>query len=151
MRNRVALVALALACVAIGIKASDRVGVYAVVDKVVFEPSAGTPERIQVWGAFAVAKSSDRDYYEPVQRGYLYFALGEDKNLTRAEWNDLKSLAGTKRIAAFSARFGQSVRVRPQDEQPRAPDRYTLGVGVQTIQQNRDYAPVRELSAYLSR
>ena len=151
MRNTVAVLTLALVGVVVGVHASDRIGVYAVVDKVVLEPSASDPERVQIWGAFAVAKRNDRDFYEPVQRGYLYFTLGDDKGLTRAEWNDLKSLAGTKRIAAFSARFGQSVRVRPQDEKLQAPDRYTLGVGVQTIQQNKDYAPIRELTAHISR
>jgi hypothetical protein len=151
MKNILTLVGLALVAASIGTHASDRVGIYAVVDRVVFEPTADAPERVQVWGAFAVAKQTERDFYEPVQRGYLYFTPADDKKLTRAEWNDLKSLAGTKRIAAFSARFGQSVRVRPPDEKPQAPDRYTLGVGVQTIQQNRDYAPIRELSAYLER
>jgi len=35
--------------------ASDPVGVYAIVDKVVFEPNETNPERIQVWGAFALS------------------------------------------------------------------------------------------------
>jgi hypothetical protein len=142
---------LALIGAAVGLEGSDRVGIYAVVDKVVFEPSAANPERVQVWGAFAVAKRDDRDFYEPVQRGYLYLTLAGDKDLTRAEWNDLKSVAGTKQIVAFSTRFDQAVRVRGEDDKPQSPDRYTLGVGVQKIRQNRDYAPIRELSAYLTR
>src|SRR5262245_32232762 len=32
---------------------SDPTGIYARVDKVVLEPNATTPERIQIWGAFA--------------------------------------------------------------------------------------------------
>jgi hypothetical protein len=151
MRHTAAAVALALAGLAIGVEASDRVGVYAVIDKVVFEPSAANPERVQLWGAFAVAKPNDRDLYQPVQRGYLYLTAAESKSLTLAEWNDLKSLAGTKKIAAFSARFGQSLRVRRDDEKPQSPDRYTLGVGIQTIQPDRDYAPIRELSAHITR
>ena len=35
--------------------ASGPIGVYGIVEKVVFEPSASAPERIQVWGAFAYA------------------------------------------------------------------------------------------------
>ena len=54
-------------------RASDPNGVYAFVDKVVFEPSEAAPERIQVWGGFAVAKEEDRDSYQASQRGYTYF------------------------------------------------------------------------------
>jgi hypothetical protein len=151
MRHATAAVALALLGIGIGVEASDRIGVYAVVDRVVFEPAGAAPERVQIWGAFAVAAPNDRDLYQPVQRGYLYFTAAESQELTRAEWNDLKSLAGTKRIVAFSARFGQSVRVRREDEKPQAPDRYTLGVGIQTIQRDRDYPPIRELSAHITR
>lgn len=151
MKRTTTGLAFAFLVLGIVVDASDRVGIYAVVDNVVFEPAAGTPERVQIWGAFAVAKPDDRDLYQPVQRGYLYFTAAESKHLAHAEWNDLRSLAGTRRIAAFSARFGQSVRVRRDDEQPRSPDRYTLGVGIQAIQPNRDYPPIRELSAHLTR
>ena len=150
MRTALA-VALALGGAAVALHASDRVGVYAVVDKVVFEPSASAPERVQVWGAFAVAKPKDPNLYQPAERGYLYFTIAESRDLTRAEWNDLKSVAGTKRIVAFGTRFGQSVRVRAASEKPQSPDGYTLGTGVQTIQANRDYPPIRDLSTHLSR
>jgi hypothetical protein len=151
MRTAIVAATLAVIGIAIGVEASDRIGVYAVVDRVVFEPAGAAPERVQIWGAFAVATPNDRDLYQPVQRGYLYFTTTESKDLTRAEWNDLKSLAATKRIVAFSARFGQSVRVRGDEEKPQAPDRYTLGVGIQTIRSDRDYAPIRELSAHITR
>ena len=44
--------------------ASGPVGIYAMVDKVVFEPNDTAPERIQIWGAFAlvdggVSRASD--------------------------------------------------------------------------------------------
>jgi hypothetical protein len=133
------------------IEASDRVGIYGVIDKVVFEPNAENPERVQLWGSFAVAKRNDRDFYEPVERGYLYFRLASDQRQARAEWKDLQSLAGTKKIAAFSARFGQSVRLRPATEGPQSPDAYTLGIGVQTIRPDLDYAPIKALSVHISR
>ena len=151
MRRTTTVLAAAIVLLGIAVDASDRVGVYAVIDKVVFEPDAANPERVQVWGAFAIAKPNDRDLYLPVERGYLYLTAAESKSLTRTEWNDLKSLAGTKKIAAFSARFGQSLRVRRDNEKPQSPDRYTLGVGIQTIQPDRDYAPIRELSAHITR
>jgi hypothetical protein len=149
MRITLAALALAAAVTAVTVHASDRVGVYALVDRVVFEPNAENPERVQIWGAFAVAKRNDNNYYDAVQRGYLYFS-GADR-LSRNEWNDLKALAGTKKIAAFSSRFGQSLRVRGENEKPASPDRYVLGTGVQTIQSDRDYAPIKDLASHLTR
>jgi hypothetical protein len=133
------------------VEASDRVGVYGVIDSVIFEPNADSPERVQLWGAFAVAKKNDRNLYEPVQTGYLYFQLPSEQRLARAEWNDLKSLAGAKRIVAFSARFGQSVRLRTAAEKPQAPDTYTLGVGVHPMRPDIDHAPIKALSLHINR
>ena len=138
---------LAIAGAGSALVASDRIGIYGIVDKVVFEPSAENPERAQVWGAFAVATRKDRDNYEPVKKGYLYFTAGEDRALARTEWNDLKSAAGTSRIVAFGSRFDQSVRVRDAKEDPQKPDKYNIGTGVQTIRADRDYAPIKALSA----
>src|SRR5262245_1962338 len=42
--------------------ASDPVGIYAWVEKVVVEPASGPAERIQVWGAFAIAEKSGYSY-----------------------------------------------------------------------------------------
>ena len=56
-------------------QASDPTAVYARVDKVVLEPNANSPETIQVWGVFSLAKSNDRNAYLPPARGYLYFKL----------------------------------------------------------------------------
>ena len=38
--------------------ASGPVGIYGIVERVVFEPSEQAPERIQVWGAFAIVDST---------------------------------------------------------------------------------------------
>jgi hypothetical protein len=144
--------ALILAMVATAVVvASDRVGVYGIVDKVILEPNAENPERVQIWGAFAVATRNDNDLYDAVHRGYLYFRVADSPQLARAEWNDLKSVADGKRVVAFGSRFGQSVRVRAGAEKPQAPDKYALGVGVQTIQPDRDYAPIKALLAHISR
>lgn len=151
MKRIVAALTVAIVGATVGVIASDRVGIYGIVDKVVFEPSAENPERVQIWGAFAVATRNDRDLYDPVQRGYLYFAAPNDTPLARTEWKDLNALAGTKRIVAFGSRFGQSVRVRTANERPQAPDRYALGIGVQMIQPDRDYPPIRALTAHISR
>jgi hypothetical protein len=151
MKNKALAVALALVSGAMVLNASDRIGVYALVDKVVFEPSADNPERIQIWGAFSIATRNDRDNYEPVQRGYLYLTAASDRRLTRAEWNDLKAVAGTRSIVGFSSRFGQSLLVRAAGEPPQRPDPYVLGVGVHRIRPDRDYAPIKALTAHLTR
>jgi hypothetical protein len=151
MKRILAALALVVLGAAIGLDASDRVGVYAVIDKVVFEPSEDNPERIRIWGAFAVATRNDNNFYDPVQRGYLYFTASESRELTRYEWNDLKALAGSKNIIAFGSRFGQSVRVRAEGETPRSPDKYVMGIGIQTIRSDRDYAPIKALATHITR
>ena len=142
---------LALLTAVAPIGASDRVGVYGVIDKVVFEPNADNPERVQLWGRFAIATRNDRDLYDGVKQGYLYFRLPSDQRLARAEWNDLKALAGTNKIAAFSQRFGQSLRLRAASEAATSPDVYLLGIGVQTMRPDLDYAPIKALSVHISR
>src|SRR5437773_214914 len=77
-------------------RASDPTGIYAFVDRVVFEPSEAAPERIQVWGGFALARTENRNDYHDAERGFLYFKLrvGEE-DICLKEWADLKSVAGT--------------------------------------------------------
>jgi hypothetical protein len=151
MKNIRLALALVFVAAAAAVNASDRVGIYGVIDKVVFEPNETNPERVQLWGRFAIATRNDRDLYDAVRNGYLYFQLPSEPRQARAEWNDLKSLAGTRKIVAFSARFGQSVRLRAASEAPKSADKYTLGVGVQTIRPDLDYAPIRALSAHTTR
>jgi hypothetical protein len=52
--------------------ASDPVGVYAYVDKVVLEPSEGKPERIQIWGGFALAEGRGDTLLEGEGRLYVF-------------------------------------------------------------------------------
>jgi hypothetical protein len=151
MKSLTAALATIVVAGAVTLYASDRTGVYGVIDKVVFEPNADKPERVQLWGSFAVATRHDNDAYDEVRRGYLYFTAADSKELARKEWNDLKALAGSKRIAAFSSRFGQSVHVRAESETPQAPDAYVLGIGVQTVRADRDYPPIKALVAQIRR
>src|SRR3989442_8322252 len=58
---------------------SDFVGVYALIDRVVLEPNDTAPERVQVWGAFALANTEDRNTYESPRRGYFYYSLQPGK------------------------------------------------------------------------
>jgi len=93
----------------------DPAGVYGVIDRVVFEPDESNPERIQLWGVFALSKTFtvengelvevDFGAMHPAKRGYLYYAIHpDDEATTRAEWAELRSLAGTGAPVAFGGR-----------------------------------------------
>jgi hypothetical protein len=128
--------------------ASDPMAVYARVDKVVLEPNTDSPRMIQVWGVFAMAKPDDRnDYLAPV-RGYLYLSLAGDGRIVRAEWEDLKQVAGTGQIVAFGSRYELRARLRPADERPASPDAYSVNFGLTKVRGRTDYAPIRALAAF---
>ena len=131
-RRHLAALALLLA-VAPAARASDPVGIYAVVDRVVLEPSSGPPERVQVWGAFALAEGSG-DRYAPPVRGYMYFSLARGKeDVCRREWADLKKVAGTRQCVALGARYEPRGTVRRGGDPTKSPDVYPLGVGVTKV------------------
>jgi hypothetical protein len=106
---RVILPVLLALSAAARLGASGAIGIYGIVEKVVVEPNERSPERIQVWGAFAYADRGERGY-SPVKRGYLYFRLPapdvasrQDVDLVLKEWNDLKSVAGTGQAIGFGS------------------------------------------------
>ena len=139
-------VAIAAMCSALpSATASDPVGVYGFIDKVVLEPNDAEPERIQVWGGFATAGGGRNDY-GPAQRGYLYFKLPEGKeNAARREWNDLKSLAGKEQLVAFGSRYGEAPKVRKAEAKPENPDSYRLAIGVTKVTPREGYPPHKDL------
>jgi len=124
---------LALAGVA---PASDPVGIYGLVEKVVMEPEQGKPERIQVWGVFQLAKANKGDgvYYRQPAYGYLYYRLASGKeDVCRREWADLKEVAGTGQAVAFAGRYEQLGRVRKAAEKAEKPDTYPIAEGVEKL------------------
>jgi hypothetical protein len=128
--------------------ASDPTAVYARVDKVVLEPNADSPQTIQVWGVFAMAKPDNpNDYMAPV-RGYLYFTLIGSNQAARAEWADLKQVAGTAQIVSFGSRYQLKARLRPSDERPTNPDPYGVNIGLTKVRGRTDYEPIRALAAF---
>jgi hypothetical protein len=133
IRHRVALVvsSAVLALVAVPTQASDPVGVYAVIEKVVLEPSEAQPQRIQIWGAFALADRSNNDDYGSPKTGYLFYTCptGQD-SICRSEWADLKSVAGKGEGVGFGGRFLSAGRVRAAADKPSAPDTYPIRMGV---------------------
>lgn len=146
---RLVLALALLAVAALPALASDPMGIYAYVDRVVLEPSAGAPERIQVWGGFALAEGRG-DRYTTAQRGCMYFKLRPGKEtLCQNEWADLKSVAGTGKIVGFGQRYASNGVVRLPDAKMENPDVYPIGMGVQKISK-KDYKPIKELDALRS-
>jgi hypothetical protein len=132
-------------------RASDPTGIYAFVDRVVFEPSDSEPERIQIWGGFALANRENRNDYHNAERGYLYFKLkpGEEA-VSKKEWADLKSVAGTGQIVAFGSRSEQpQAKVRKADSKPETPDAHPKSVGITKVRM-RDYAPLKQLEKLMT-
>jgi hypothetical protein len=103
-------------------QASDPVGIYALIDKVVQEPKDGTPERIQVWGVFVLGSNRGNEHTPPM-RGYMYFSTTPGKEeLCRREWADLKKIAGTGQVVAFGSSYAPTGHVRkPQPRKETAP------------------------------
>lgn len=126
------VIALGLVLVlAPGALASDPTGVYARIDKIVLEPNDAKPERVQIWGTFALAKPRPGDEYGKPVKGYLYYSLVPGKEDTcRKEWADLKKVAGKDQCVAFGTRYAKLGTVRKADQKPKDPNPYVLGRGV---------------------
>ncbi len=127
---------------AVQVQASGQAGVYGVLERVVFEPASGDPQRIQLWGAFMLVEHLPGQGFTgypfgPPARGYMYFTLPEDRSAfenTRREWADLKSVAGTRQAVAFAywdrLRGMKILRIRDSATKPEDPDIYYTNVGV---------------------
>ena len=143
------LVTLLLALFGIGAGralASDPVGIYALVDKVVFEPNETNPERIQVWGAFAIAEGYGYTY-KNAERGYLYFKANSEKpTACRNEWSDLKAVAGTGQIVAFGSRYVEKGKLRKKETKAENPDVYPVAMGLTKVKDRDDYEPLKQLA-----
>jgi hypothetical protein len=157
--------------------ASGLVGIFGVIERVVFEPSEAAPERVQLWGAFAYADGGiTRADWSSATRGYLYFALPagtpSEVEMAKREWKDLQSVAGTPQAVGFGrwayvgwfdgtpnlrvypVAGGSSVdlRVRPASEAPVKPAPYHTNVGVVRIAAEGSYAQlVAQLRAALKK
>src|SRR5262249_56988139 len=100
---------LALTAVILGAaaaRASDPVGIYALIDKVVREPKEGTPERVQVWGVFVLARNYGNEHTAPI-RGYMYFTTtaGESGDSPPGR-GDLRRGAGRQQVGGFGSSRG---------------------------------------------
>jgi hypothetical protein len=124
---------LALLLLTIPASASDPIGAYCLIEKVVLEPS-DCPDRAQVWGACALA---DRYGYRAPARGYFYYSIPTgQEDVTRREWLDLKAVAGTQEAIGFGGRNRNMGRFRPLAEAPKQPDAYPLNIGVLKLRES---------------
>lgn len=135
------------------VNASGPIGVYALVDKVAFEPSSDKPDRIRISGVFIAAEESpdNSTVYSAPQRGYLYFGLPKgNEQLARREWADLKSVAGTRQVVGFGSDWGTTkVHVKKPNEGAKLPGDYPMGNGVVKI--NSDQPRAKALLDYKDR
>src|SRR5262245_17526470 len=112
--------------------ASPPIGVFAVVDKIVFEPNEASPERIQIWGVFAKSVDGGTEHNAPAY-GYMYFQMNSgNAERARREWADLKKLAGTGQCVAFAGRDDGSPtgRIRKATDEPRDAETYPVALGL---------------------
>jgi hypothetical protein len=128
-------------------RASERIGGFMLVDKVVLSPT-DAPTSIQVWGAFSLVTEHDGAEYGAPQRGYLYFKAPSGKEATcRKEWNDIKKAAGQGQVLGYGS--NRDVKglgtVRKADKKPESPDEYPLALGLAKFRSDINYAPVRNL------
>jgi hypothetical protein len=131
------------ALTAVTLRASDMVGVYAVVEKVLLEPSDAAPQRIQIWGAFALSDQKSGSSYGAAQRGYLYYSCPAGREtVCRREWEDLKAVAGKDTGVGFGARYKETGRIRKADETPASPDVYPIERGVVRLSAGHESLPV---------
>jgi len=88
--------------------ASGHLAIYAVIEKVIFEPNEQIAERIQLWGAFSFVYGGLRNgrSSSPPERGYLYLSVPPkstpaDRDAIKKEWADLKAVASTGEVVAL--------------------------------------------------
>jgi hypothetical protein len=128
--------------------ASDPTAVYARVDRVVLAPGPDSPDTIQIWGVFSMAKVDDRNDYLAPAGGYLYFKLSTAEATARKEWADFQQVAGTGQIVSFGSRYQLHARLRAPKERVENPDAYVVNVGLTKVRGNTEYSPIRALLNY---
>jgi hypothetical protein len=135
-------------CLGVAI-ASGPIAVYALVDKVTFEPNADKPERARVEGVFITAEERS-DVYSAPQRGFLYFTLPRgNEDVARREWADLKTVAGTRQVVGLGSSWASKVRVRKANDEANSPDNHPLGNGM--VKVNADQVRSKTLLEYKDR
>jgi hypothetical protein len=156
MHHRKALVAaalLGLALVPANALASAPAGVWVKVQKVVYEPNATSPTRVQVHGAlmlFDGKEDASRPYarYTSPAWGYMYYECPAAQAETcRQEWTDLE--ANIEKADNVCAGFGVDTLPTGTLRQPGStvekPDTYPIQIGV-----SAGFSPCQAIAQFLS-
>jgi len=151
--SRALIILLILAISASNLMAEGPVGVFAMVQKVLMEPSDAAPATIQVWGVFVWVDGGLKTP-GPInlpQRGYMFFKLppgATEAAAAKKQWAEIKAVAGTSQVIAFGdwnytgpfedlfipSKGGlEDVRVRKQTEAPAKPIVYPIRKGLEKI------------------
>lgn len=135
--TRPLVVALAIAAAGVVLAAqtgpTDPVGVYAMLDHVVAEPNDAAPVRIQLWGAFVLA--ADSGGYATVARGYMYYACPAGQETScRADWEDLKFVAGIGKAIGYGSRGKPLGTVHDEGAPVGSPDPYPIAGGIVKVE-----------------
>jgi hypothetical protein len=147
--------------VVVGFEAAAQAGgpppVYVVVDRVVLEPSADTPERIRIEGTFVRLQDVEEYRYGKPVEGSVYLGIETGKEAeSRAEWARWQKAAGTGKVVAVGdcGRAGSllTVKIHKPGERVGRPDAaYTSGhLGeLDAGRGDTPHAPVRDLLAFV--
>jgi len=99
----VALVSLFLLTTTSVIAKNATIEIYAVIDKVTFEPGDSSPAFVRISGVFVVPVPMSSGKYGSPQRGYLYFRIPPGREVQALkDWKELNVLAGTGRVVGFA-------------------------------------------------
>jgi hypothetical protein len=130
-----------------GAHGSGRLGVIAVLDKAVPEPSGEAPERLRVWGTFVMARERGENYSLPAY-GFIDYTLDPDQKAEcRREWAEIQKAAADGTVVGWSdsAERNHLGRVRRPGAAAGEPDRYPISYGVVKLQRNAALPPVQSL------
>ncbi len=138
----VVLVALSLPFITAASHASDRIGVYALVDKVEFIPNVESPTQAVVHGTFCLAVGPHGSELSMPKGGFLLLGLDGDRaEQCRNEWRDLERVAGKGVCVAFGSRRGNLPRIHTRRTAELKPDPHPEGGGVRQMRDGRNYGP----------
>ncbi len=107
--------------------------------RVVLEPTAVEPLRIQIHGVVSLRNFAADGYTTPAC-GYLYYQCPPGReSLCRLEWKDLDKAVTTGTCVSFGEAYvtgtttGNNGRLRAPGEAPASPDPYPVNYGVATV------------------
>lgn len=140
------------------VSASDHTGIYAVIEEVTITGAGTVDETVRMRGVFSLA--TGRNEYKPPIYGDMLFRLKKgDEEICRKEWADLKRMAGTGQVVAFSGRYLRRTRdyaelgrvYKPGQEPAKSGEAltpYSSNIGVQKVRISMNYLAHRRVACF---